>query len=280
MYDDSDDDIMPFDPAGGSGPPMIDPDNFDMMSLTSRKNRKMAPADQSQVQFRKNAEAENSMMSRAGRFRPAFGNGGRQRSSQSAAAAAAAMSIATLGDNILDDPMMSYSSNRYGNVDRGAIAESRTNSLTSQRLEEMQYGPGPGGHMGPNGVPRRTSQSPAAHFVPQMRGAMPALNGDRGGRPMQTATSPGGYSNGGYSNGGRPSPPQMPSQLGRFPDQHNGPPHGNGHLGPRDQMDERSGTISLTGSASASANSGDSHPSAESDQSAASHPGMVAVGVR
>jgi 2-dehydropantoate 2-reductase len=275
MYEDEDDDFMPFDPSGGSGPPMIDPDNFDMMSVTSRKNRKIPAPGQTQAQFRKNAEVENSMMSRGGRFRPSFGR--RDRSSQ-------AVSVAPLGDNILDDPMMSYSSNRYGTVDRGVIAESRTNSLTSQRLDELQYGPGPGGPGmgGPNGVPRRTSQSPATHFNPQMRGAIPNGNGNGGPMPNGRPSPPGGSvsmpSPGGYHSNGRPSPSELGRQQnGRFPNGNLGP--ADQHLGSSSHSPLQSASISLTGSASASANSGDTQTSS-SEQSAASQGGRLAVGVR
>lgn len=143
-FDDDDDDdfIDPMNMNGGATPP-IDPDNFDMMSVTSRKNRKAAGP--SAGQFRQNPEG-GGPPSRGGRFRPSFG--GRNRSSQMAPGVATMTS-----ENILEDPLMSCSSNRYGSVDRGAIgAGSRANSLTASRMDDLQYGGGPGGPPGMNGA--------------------------------------------------------------------------------------------------------------------------------
>lgn len=140
--DDDDDDYV--DPMNGGGtPPMDLPDNFDMMSVTSRKNRKATGP--SPGQFRQNPEG-GAPPPRGGRFRPSFG--GRNRSSQMAPGMASMTS-----ENILEDPLMSCSSNRYGTVDRGAIgAGSRANSLTASRLDELQYGGAPGGPGGPPGM--------------------------------------------------------------------------------------------------------------------------------
>jgi hypothetical protein len=198
---------------------------------------------------------------RPGRFRPTFGS--RNRSSQ-------LVSVPAIGDNILDDPMMHYSSNRYGTVDRGAIAESRTNSITSQRLEELQYGPGPGGPMmtGANGaVPRRTSQSPGNPYAAAGVGG-PAMRGAINGRP---SPNPNGFAN------GRPSPPDPSRQpngnsLGPYPvEQHAGVSS--------PQFPVQLATKSLTGSASASANSGESRLTTESLVHS-NQGGRWAVGVR
>ncbi|CAK7226579.1 hypothetical protein SEUCBS140593_006284 [Sporothrix eucalyptigena] len=271
VYDDEDEDDDYFDP-NMSGPPMpgIDADNFDMMSVTSRKNRK-APGSTNSAQFRKNSDL-GSVPSRGSRFRASFG---RSRSSQ------IIDQVPTAHSNIFDDPLMSCSSNRYANVDRGQMqAESRTNSLTASRLDELQYngggpnGPpmGPMGHMGPMGsisgpmggpYPRRTSQSPGNQYSPSMRGGV-------NGRP----SPPNGY--GGPPMNGRPSPPNGVQQpVPRYP-----PGHGNAvaphqveqHAGVSPLQPPSGKTVrSLTGSASASAGSGDSHldsePSANSSQS-------------
>lgn len=256
--DEDDDDY--FDPAVNPAPPMIDPDNFDMMSVTSRKNRK-APGP-SAAQFRRNPD-DMPPPTRGGRFRPSYG---RNRSSQ--------MSHAPMTtDNILDDPLMSCSSNRYGNVDRGTMnAGSRANSLTASRLEDLQYGPGPGpgGHPGMNGAfPRRASQSPGNPYSPSMRG---------GRRP----SPPNGYA---ASMSGRPSPPDGVRQpVPRYP-----PGQGNS-VAPQ-QVEQHIGVSaipptkprnvrSLTGSASASAGSGefDSGQSAYSSQG--SLPPRPPIGVR
>lgn len=257
MFEEDDDDDY-FDPTMGGGGPAIDPDNFDMMSVTSRKNRK-APAPPP-AQFRRNPEFDTGPPSRAGRFRPSFG---RNRSSQ-------INQMGPVTDNILEDPLMGCSSNRYGAVDRGAMnAGSRANSLTASRLDEMQFGPGPGGPGGPgpaglgappsmNGAyPRRASQSPGNPYSPSMRG---------GGRP----SPPNGY---GPPMSGRPSPPDGVRQpVPRYP-----PGQGNA-VGPQ-QVEQHIGVSalhppktrnvrSLTGSASASAGSGelDSEASAHSSQ--------------
>jgi len=201
VFDEEDDDDDYFDPHSGPPPPMIDPDNFDMMSVTSRKNRKAAPPP-TRAQYHKNEiyDAGGAPVTKTPRFRPNFG---RNRSSQIA-------SIPVANENILDDPLFSYSSNRYGAVDRGAMqAGSRANSLTASRMDEMQMGAGPMA-MGMNGAfPRRASQSPGNPYSPSIRGG--------GGRP----SPPNGYH--GPPMNGRPSPPDgMRQPVPRYP-----PGHGN-----------------------------------------------------
>jgi hypothetical protein len=257
-FDDDDDDDDYFDPSHANAQtPMIDPDNFDMMSVTSRKNRKAPPT--SPAQFRRNPEADTGPPSRGGRFRPHFG---RQRSSQVQLPVASA-------ESILDDPLLSCSSNRYGTVDRGAMgASSRANSLTASRLEDYQFGPGAPSM---NGGFRRSSQSPGNPYTPSMRGS--------GGRP----SPPNGY---GPPMNGRPSPPDgMRQPVPRYPP-------GQGTAVAAQQVEQQVGVSalhppkprnvrSLTGSASASAGSGetlDSEPSAHSSQSSLGH--RPPIGVR
>ncbi|KAG4418442.1 hypothetical protein IFR04_008427 [Cadophora malorum] len=262
--DDDDDDYV--DPADGPPVPMIDPDNFDMMSVTSRRNRKAGP---SQSQIRKNPEFGDAPPGRRGGgfMRPNFP---RNRSS-----ARIISQVPGLHDSLMDDPLMGYSSNRYGNVDRAQMGmDSRTNSLTAARLDELQYG----GPLGPNGqggaYPRRASQSPANPYSPQI---------GRGGRP----SPPNGHM--GPSMNGRPSPPGgMRQPVPRHP-----PGQGNS-VAPQ-QVEQYAGVSalhppkgpvqvrSLTGSASASAGSGDSanidsEPSAHSSQSSLGP--RPAIGVR
>ena len=257
MWDDDDDDDGDyFDPASAPVQPMIDPDNFDMMSVTSKKNRK---APSSAAQFRKNPEHDTAPP-RNSRFRPNFG---RNRSSQVMTA------VPGLHENILDDPLLGFTSNRYGTVDRGAMhAGSRANSLTAARLDELQYNHGPPVSMNGNGA-RRASQSPGNPYTPSIRGG--------NGRP----SPPNGYAglpvNGHGPMNGRPSPPNgMQQPIPRYP-----PGHGNA-VAPQ-QVEQHAGVSalqppkvknvrSLTGSASASAGSGDSthldsEPSAHSSQS-------------
>lgn len=258
-FDEDDDDEDYVDPMDNRGPPaQIDPDNFDMMSVTSRRTRK-AP---SQAQLRKNAfEGGSGMRSNGGGFsRPHMG-----RNRQSARLVNDVMS--GLHDNLMDNPMMSYSSDRYGAVDRKQLhEESRANSLTAGRVQELTHGGGPY-PVPPN---RRTSQSPGNPFGPMGRGMR------RPSPPNEGHLQPNGMPNG----TGRPSPPVgMRAPVPRHP-----PEHGNA-VHPQ-QVEQQVGVSkpfpplkgpskSLTGSASASAGSGDSgsanvdssEPSAHSSQS-------------
>ncbi|KAI2615376.1 ApbA-domain-containing protein [Hypoxylon sp. NC1633] len=249
-FDDEDEEDDYFDP--NPIVPMIDPDSFDMMSVTSRKNRSKAPP--SQTELRMNPEGPGGpgggMAPRGNRWRPGFG---RNRSSQ------IMNSAPGLHDNILDDPLMSFTSNRYGNVDRGQMqAGSRANSLTASHLHELQTGPSMSGP-----YPRRASQSPGNPYSPSIRGG--------NGRP----SPPNGF--GGPAPNGRPSPPDGVRQpVPRYPP-------GQGNMVAPQQVEQRVGvsslqppnpktTRSLTGSASASAESGEStnlgsEPSAHSSQS-------------
>ncbi|GAO14570.1 hypothetical protein UVI_02032800 [Ustilaginoidea virens] len=257
--DDDDDDDGFFDPMAAGGTPAINPDNLDMMSVTSRKNRKVSAPSASQ--FRRNPESDGPPPSRGSRFRPNFG---RNRGSQVA-------HLPAMNDNILDDPMLAFTSNRYGNVDRGAMGgSSRANSLTASRLDDGLYGPG---HGGPppamNGAyPRRASQSPGNPYGPPVRG----------GRP----SPPNGYA---PSMNGRPSPPDGVRQpVPRYPP-------GQGNSVAAQQVEQHVGVSalhppkprnvrSLTGSASASVGSGevDSERSAHSSQS--SFQNAASIGVR
>lgn len=254
--DDEEDDY--FDPNSASTP-MIDPDNFDMMSVTSRKNRGNARPNQQgggRPHF-DNMEGVAAASARGGRggWRPGFN---RNRSSQ-----VMDSSIPNLHDNILDDPLMSCSSNRYGAVDRGQMqAGSRANSLTASHFNDFAAAGGMNGGMN-GGYPRRVSQSPGHPYSPSIRGG--------NGRPLP----PNGF--GGPGGPGRPSPPNdMRQPVPRYP-----PGHGTS-VAPQ-QVEQRVGVSSLqppkprtvrslTGSASASAESGestphDSEPSAHSSQS-------------
>lgn len=242
---DDDDDEDGIDPQDNVVP-LIDPDNFDMMSVTSRRNRK-GPAPTASM-LRKDPEFEARGGSRMGfnNNRPSYP---RNRSSARIIA-----STPTPHDSILDDPLLGFSSNRYANVDRAQIGhQSRTNSLTAAQLDQMQNG------MGQNGpYPRRVSHSPNDPYSPQM--------GRGSGRP----SPPNGY---GPPMNGRPSPPgAMRQPIPRHP-----PGQGNS-VAPQ-QVEQYAGVSalhppkgpmirSLTGSASASAESGDSGASANIDSSA------------
>ena len=252
-------------------PPNIDPDNVDMMSVTSRRTRK-AP---SLSQIRSNPEG--SMGRSAGmRQSHSFGRPGMNRNRVSAQLMA---TMPTMHDNPMDNPMMGYSSNRYGNVDRKTMGEeSRTNSLTAARLNELQ---GAGNNAGMNGaypspnpgMPRRTSHSPGN-----------PLNGRNMGGPVPLED---GYVAQGvmHANGGPSSSGLMRQPVPRYPP-------GQGNAVAPQEVEQRAGVSnqyppkgpiqknvrSLTGSASASAGSGDSGASAhiESDPSAHSSQSSLA----
>lgn len=263
-YDDDDDDDDYFDPTAGPPPPPIDPDNFDMMSVTSRRNRK-AP---SQGQLRKNMfEGGGGNNVRPGLYgRPGMRN-------QRASTQMAGMSdIPLSGTSILDNPMMSLTSNRYANVDRKEMAdESRANSLTASRMQEMGHNGGP--YPPPS---RRTSHSPGNPFGPPGRSI---------GRPSPPND---GYPNGALPRNGRPSPPGMQAPVARYPP-------GQGNMVHPHQVEQQAGVSkpfpppkapikSLTGSASASAGSGDSgsaniesEPSAHSSTSSFAPRPMMAM---
>ena len=269
-FDDEDDDDDFFDPMA-SGPPVqnVDADNIDMMSVTSRRNRRMP----SHSQIRQNPE--HGMMGRGGGIRQSQGYGGRPSLGRNRASAQLIdSSIPGMHDNLLANPMMGYSSNRYGNVDRREIAtESRTNSLTAARLNELQ---GAGNNAGMNGAypspapQRRISQSPGNPFGGRNHGRpSPPNDGYMGPGPM-------------HPNGG-PSPPGMRQPVPRHP-----PGQGNAvapqqveqYAGVSNLYPPKQGPIqktvrSLTGSASASAGSGDS-AHAESDPSAHSSQSSLA----
>lgn len=261
-FDDDDDDDY-FDPTDPRGPPppQIDPDNFDMMSVTSRRHNKRTT---SQGQLRKNMYEGGPTM-RAGSY-------GRPQLGRNRASAQIITDMPELGTNILDNPLMGFSSDRYANVDRKQIRdESRTNSLTAGRLQEM-------GHMGgpyPGPPNRRTSQSPGNPFSP-------------GGRGMGRPSPPNdGYPQPRPARNGRPSPPGVQAPVARYP-----PGQGNSvhpqqveqQVGVSKPFPPPKGPKSLTGSASASAGSGDSgsahlesDPSAHSSTSSFMHRQMMSV---
>lgn len=263
--DDEDGDDF-FDPMGGPGMPHADAENIDMMSVTSRRTRKAPSAGQ----LRSNPE----MMAGApmGRNRNPWKRGPPPKNNR--ASAALMNDMPSLRQELMNNPLMGYSSDRYGHVDRNNIgAESRTNSLTAERLSELQHGPGGPGPNGFGGGPpgpmsRRGSQSPGNPFIPGQRNSN--MNGN-GLRPSPPA-------NGNSYGNGRPSPPGMRQPVPRHP-----PGHGNA-VTPQ-QIEQQSGVShlyppkasqapqvrSLTGSASASAGSGDSNRSAPIDSEPSAH---------
>ena len=248
-FEEDEDEDDYFDPMASRGTgPAIDPDNFDMMSVTSRRNRKIPSANQ----IRKNPDM-NMGPQQNGRSRNPFARPGMNKNRTSARLV---QDVPGLHDSIMNNPLMGYSSNRYGDVDRGAMgAQSRANSLTATRLDELQQGGSYGAYPPMN---RRISQSPGNPLSP-------------GPRPMGRPSPPNGYPPNGYvpngmpPNGmppnGRPSPPGMRQPVPRHP-----PGHGN-VVAPQ-QVEQHAGVSnlyppksrpqvrSITGSASASGSSG------------------------
>lgn len=243
---DGDDYFGPMDARGPPPVPQIDPDSIDMMSVTSRRNRK-AP---NYSQIRKNPEVGNSTPRPPSALSRVFG-GARSRTS-----ARIMQEMPNVNESLLDNPMMSYSSNRYGNVDRRVMHnESRANSLTAGRINEM--GPLPG--FPPPPPSRRASRSPA---TPGGRGM------GRPGPPPDGFPIPPNM----LPPGSRPSPPGMvKAPVPRYPP-------GQGNAVAPQQVEQQVGVSnlypakgpptnvrSLTGSGSTSAGSGDSGGSANID---------------
>ncbi|KAI9737852.1 MAG: hypothetical protein M1834_009221 [Cirrosporium novae-zelandiae] len=269
-FDDDDDDDDFFVESRGPPPPQIDPDNFDMMSVTSRRARKLMPNARD---IRKNPE----LMGVGGPGGPGGGNsrpgsafgGFRPSMNRNRASARMIASIPDLHQDLLENPLTAYSDNRYGAVDRKKLHDqSRTQSLTTARLHELQ-GAGMSGMNGAYPIPsgRRTSHSPGQ--------PLPPGQGRPGGRPSPP--------NDGYPPGppgppnGRPSPPGMMRQpVPRHPP-------GRGNAVAPQQVEQHAGVSnlyppkkspnvrSLTGSASASAGSGDSGASANIDSENSAH---------
>ena len=289
--DDDDDDEDYFDPMNAPPVPQIDPDNFDMMSVTSRRNRKAPPVNS--AQFRKNPEAGSSYGGSKGPRQSHSIGGLRPSMGRNRASARLMADVPGLHDSILENPLAAYSSDRYGNVDRKNIGDqSRTNSLTAARLNELQ---GAGNNAGMNGAyptphpaARRTSLSPGHPLGPNGRpGGRPSPPGD-GYLGPNGYSGPNGYPQQGYPGRQGPSPPGMMRQ----PTPRHPPGQGNA-VAPQ-QVEQHAGVSnlnpypsskgttpqvvrSLTGSASASAGSGDS---ARIDSENSAHSSQSSFGVR
>ncbi|KAK5115075.1 hypothetical protein LTR62_001772 [Meristemomyces frigidus] len=282
-----------FDPMSGPQVPQAELENLDMMSVTSRRTRKAPSASQ----LRSNPE----IMAGGG------GGGGRgsrapwkQRPQMKNRTSATIMSqMPGLHEELMSNPLVGYSSDRYGNVDRMNMGvESRTNSLTAERLNELQQGGPSNGYNGPQAGPypppgqytqppmsRRGSQSPGNPLSPNQR------------PPQFRPSPPNGYGPppsvmGGPHPNGRPSPP---NGAVRAPVPRHPPGHGNSvapqqieqqtngvsNLYPPKPMNHGKQVRSLTGSASASAGSGDSNRSAPIDSSEPSaHSSSSSLGPR
>jgi hypothetical protein len=214
VYDDEDDGDDYFDPMGGARPGMPTDDNIDMLSITSRRHRK-APSPQG-MHDRPNGQRGS---------KPSYGG----RSNRSSARLMKDMPLPHA--SLMDDPLMGYSSNRYGTVDRQTMqAESRAGSMTNARMDELARtnggpfpgAPGPG--QGPG--PRRSTQS----------SGMLSPNGQR-------LSPPNGYVNG--VNGLRGPPRGPPDGLGvRQPIPRHTSGHGN-QVVPQ-QVEQTAGVSSIS----------------------------------
>lgn len=256
-----------FDPTTPAAPG-VDTENIDMMSVTSRRTRKAPSASQ----LRNNPEMG---MPGAPAVRHSR-NPMVRRPKQNRTSATLMADMPNLREELMNNPLMGYSSDRYGNVDRMNMGhESRANSLTAERLNELQHGGPPNGYPPHNnGYPmsRRGSQSPGNPLSP-------------GARPSQRPSPPNGY--GPPGRNGRPSPPGMRQPIPRHP-----PGHGN-VVAPQ-QIEQQTGVSnlyppksgppnqvrSLTGSASASAGSGESNRSAPIDSEPSAHSSSSSLGPR
>jgi len=281
-YDDDDEDGEDyFDPMAGA-PPMnaADAENLDMMSVTSRRTRKAPSASQ----FRSNPEMGSMGPPRQNR------TPWKRPPTKSRTSATIMGEMPNLREELMSNPLMGYSSDRYGNVDRHNLGqESRTNSLTAERLNELQKGP-PSGHQNGPPMSRRGSQSPGNPLSPGARQ-----------QPGRRHSPPNGYNShhGPGLNNGRPSPPGMMRQpVPRHPPGHGNavaPSHieqqgaataatttttGVSHLYPPKSGPHHHQIRSLTGSASASAGSGESNRSAPLDSEPSAHSSSSSLGPR
>lgn len=269
-YDDDDEDGEDyFDPmAGAPIMPQAEIENLDMMSVTSRRTRKAPSAGQ----LRANPE----LMSGGGarQSRGGLGWGKRPPMKQHRASNTLMSQMPGLHEELMNNPLMGYSSDRYGNVDRMNMGhESRTNSLTAERLNELQHNGPPGGPFPP--MSRRGSQSPGNPLSPGQRPPqhMQRISPPNGYGPHQQRISPpNGYAHHPQGNGpqygpngpnGRPSPPGLRQPMPQrnnaaVPQQIEQTTSGVSTLKPHSNNSQ---VRSLTGSASASAGSGESNRS-------------------
>lgn len=221
--------------------PQVDPDSIDMLSVTSRRNRK-GPAPEKR-QLRRDPEAYANRPPSS--FSKYFSGNRRKQASERIVE-----QMPTLHDTLWENPMMTYASNRYGNVDRSELQESRANSMTSN-------------YMPPSMSRRPSSHSPGAPVTP--RGMAPPsrpqltqqdlYNGAPGPSPMPRPSP--NMSRVASANGQNGSAYNLPGTAVEQPQQMNGMP---AQAGVSSNFPNKPypNVRSLTGSASASAGSGDS----------------------
>jgi len=154
---------------------MMGGDNVDMMSVTGRRQRNKPPA----------SAMRGKLPGDSGRL---FSLGGRSKSRTGSIVS----SQATF-DPLNENPLMGFTSNRYPGVDtRTLTANSRNNSMTSQRMDEVGMGSGRTASLLGGGG--QMSRGPP----PGGRGGMMMMPPSSGrGRPM----APYDYNNQGMSRG-------------------------------------------------------------------------------
>lgn len=241
--DEEDDDDVYYD-NGPPFPPPVDPDSIDMMSVTSRRNRRVPSSGNLRNMDPSIVPPSRGLRHSTANTRPV--------AMRNRTAARLVSEIPTLHDNIIENPLMGYSSNRYGTVDRKMLSDtSRANSLSASRLGDPRDDPsfsaltqrggpypphrpasrqgGPPSNMRPNGTPVPGNMYPGDMRI-------------RGPPPVRQSVPR-------YLPG--PGEQQIPGQV----DHRNYDPVSQSHLnkGPPSNANR-----STTGSASASATSGDS----------------------
>ena len=219
-------------------------DNFDMMSMTGRRarNKTQVPPGTRPKPF-PGGDPNSGSVGGGGRL---LSLGGRSKTGRSGSMLS--VSQATF-DPLNENPLMGFTSNRYPGVDtRTLAANSRANSLTSQRMDEMGMGPGGG---------RTASMLGSNGAYPSMSRGPPPPSGGRGG-PMMRGRPPlnpqhgldyGGPSQRGYpENRGYPGDTSIPAP----------------NLPPKDPSKVRSTTGSASASSASLGGNGESHSSSSS----------------
>lgn len=238
MDDDEDED----DTIGRtSGPPvsqrqlMMGGDNFDMMSMTGRRARNQQA---SKAAMRGN-QSGGGGGGGGGRLM-SLGGGGRNKGRSPSMVSTSHATFDPLNEN----PLMGFTSNRYPGVDtRTLAANSRANSLTSQRMDELGMGPGSG-------------SGRTASMLGSGGGAYPVMSRGPPGRGPPPITTR-----------GRPTPPQHEYTSATASRAYHDPSAGGAVLAPGIPPKDAK-VRSTTGSASASSASlggnGESHSSSSS----------------
>jgi len=205
MDDDEDEDDGRSQMAGSQRRLMTN-DNVDMMSVTGRKSRNKGSLPTNPQTRNATFMGGDPNVSSGGRLMSLTGGRGKSR-----AGSAVGISQATF-DPLNENPLMGFTSNRYPGVDtRTLAANSRANSLTSQRMDELGMGPGSrtASLMGGGGAYPIMSRGP-----PPRGGGMPP-QASRGRPPPPHDYGPPGISRG-YHDPAALAAPALPAKdLGK-----------------------------------------------------------------